>query len=72
MGADKGGRFEDGLEKAYDHDLPGMVDEAGAEREEAPCHDTAGEEEARLEFLQRDVTWDLTKDVAAVKDCLCQ
>lgn len=66
--ADEAAGFEDTLEETDDHDLPGMMDESGAEGEETPCHAGGWKPDSRADLLHDQVVWYLAEEVSSVED----
>ena len=67
MAADESGGFHDGLEESQDHYLPRMMCEAGTKGDQAPGNNAAREIDARGQFLEGKVVWNLSENVAAVE-----
>ena len=55
------------MEEADDHDLLGVSGECGAEREDAPYQACCWEPDARSDFLEDQIVWDLPEQVASVE-----
>jgi hypothetical protein len=66
MRADKGRRFENRLKKANNHDLPRMMYESRAERQQTPCQTGECEPDPRSDLLHHEVVRDLTDAIACV------
>lgn len=69
MAANKGRRFKDGLEESQDHNLPRVMRETGTEGYQSPDNNAAREVDARRQFLEGKVVWDLSENVATVEYC---
>lgn len=68
MAAYKRGCLKDGLEKANDHNLPGVITETSPQGQESPGNHAAWKVDTRLKFLKRKVVRNLPQYVTAVKD----